>query len=321
MATPAVLLVLLLALSTIRPPAPGPPSSMAGAAAAVPALPTPLGGSGAPAAAAAERPLPFLYDLYTFRGDRGTLVVAAYAVEAGELEREHVGGAVRYRSDVSLVLNDTLRRSVLSRHDSVYVDLTRPLPAGHLLFTTVQLETPPSASTVQRVYMYNATAPGIGQFYMSPFEVPDYSGDDLMISDIVLGQPGAAGGWRRNDVAVAILPGRQFSGSAFDVYYEIYNLPERRAYTTEIAVERVETSESLVRLRFEGRASHTREAMVQEMRRVESSLPRGVYRMTVTITESDTGRSASRSHTFEVHSGRGAATMVPALPVAGGGVH
>jgi hypothetical protein len=311
MAATAILLALLMALSATR-------------TAHNPGSPVQVATLAAPAArvAAAERPLPFLYDLYTFRGDQRTLVVAAYAVEAGDLEREHADGGVRYRFDVSLVLNDTRRRSVLSRHDSVYVDMGRPLPSGHLLFTTIELESQPSSSIVQRVYMYNATAPGIGQFYMTPFEIPDYSGDDLMISDIVLGQPDGVGGWRRAGMDVAILPGRQFTGSAFDVYYEVYNLKQRSDYTTEIAVDRTDDAGApLVRLRFDGVAVHGADAMVQELRRVESSLPRGEYRMTVTVTDNDSGRAATRTREFQVHAGRGSATMVPALPVtaAGGG--
>src|SRR5687768_17492316 len=61
------------------------------------------------AARAAEvRPLPFFYDLYTFRGDGGeTDIVAAFAVPAGRLESESEEGRTRYRFDVTLVLADT----------------------------------------------------------------------------------------------------------------------------------------------------------------------------------------------------------------------
>ena len=34
----------------------------------------------------------------------------------------------------------------------------------------------------------DATTPGVGQLYSSPFPIPDYSGDHLMLSDIALGQ-------------------------------------------------------------------------------------------------------------------------------------
>jgi hypothetical protein len=266
------------------------------------------------------RPLPFLYDLYTFRGSRGTLLVAAYAVEAGELQREQVPSGVRYRFDVSLVLTDTASRSVISRHDSVYVDMPRPLGNAHLLFTTVEVEIAPTTSTLQRLYMYNATSPGIGQFYTTHQPVPDYSGTHLMLSDVVLAQADATGGWQRGDVSLAVLPGRQFPASAFEVYYEIYNLPDGHEYTTDIAVTTIPeqddvAAKELARLRFDGKAAADPTGMVAELRRVETTLRRGGYVITVTVTDRETGRSASSSRAFEVHSGRGGATMVPALPV------
>jgi hypothetical protein len=62
------------------------------------------GGAGRRAASREDsRPLPFFYDLYTFRGSGGaTAVVGAFAVEAGELETEDADGRVRYRFSVTL---------------------------------------------------------------------------------------------------------------------------------------------------------------------------------------------------------------------------
>jgi hypothetical protein len=270
---------------------------------------------------AAVRPLPFLYDLYTFRGDEGTTVVAAFAVEAGELEREHVEDGVRYRFDVSLFLADTVLRTVTSSHDSVYVELGRPLPSDHLLYTAVEVHAPPSGNTLQRVVMFNATTPGIGQLYTGGFPIPDYSGGHLMLSDIALGQPDAVNGWKRGGVTIALLPAGRFPASAFDVYYEIYNLPTGNPYVTTISVDRVDeegiATARVVDIRFAGESSAGRDAVQAERRRVESSLERGRYRITVTITDMITGQSATNSRTLEVHSNARGATMVPALPVAG----
>ena len=134
------------------------------------------------------RALPFFYDLYTFRGHgRGTDVVAAFAVPAGRLQTEREGGSVRYRFDVTLVLADTARRSVSRTDDSVLVDLPRRLDDDHLLFTHIEVQAPPSRATLQRVIVTDATRPGIGQLYDSSFPIPDYSGSDLMLSDIALG--------------------------------------------------------------------------------------------------------------------------------------
>ncbi|MGH7128212.1 MAG: hypothetical protein ACREIV_06570 [Planctomycetaceae bacterium] len=277
---------------------------------------------GNPTAGAFARPLPFFYDLYTFRGTGGrTAVVAAFAVPAGRLEIEDRPRGVRYRFDVTLVLADTALRSVSRTDDSVYVGSPHPLPGEHLLFTHIEVQAPPSGSTLQRVIMTDATKPGIGQLYGASFPIPDYSGSDLMLSDIALGQPGAQAGWERGDVTLALLPTSQFPGSRFDVYYEIYNLPAGHRYATEIFVEDADSTSTepvgdrtAVRLRFSGEAATRPDGMLPELRRVETALGRGHYRITVIITDEQTGETASRSRFFHVRGfGRGA-TMVTALP-------
>jgi len=172
------------------------------------------------------RPLPFFYDLYTFRGDGGrTTVVAAYAVEAGELESERFGDNKRYRFSVTLVLVDRLLRSVTNRHDSVSAELPLYVPDEHLLCTHVEVQAPPSHDIQQRVTMIDATKAFIGQMYWKNTRIPDYSGTELMLSDVALGQPDLPTDWTRGEATLALLPTSLFPSSAFDVYYEIYNLP------------------------------------------------------------------------------------------------
>ncbi|HEX6308559.1 MAG TPA: hypothetical protein VFZ69_10255 [Longimicrobiales bacterium] len=280
----------------------------------------------AAAPSSVRRPLPFFYDLYTFRGREGrTAIVTSYAVDAGDLETETVDGRVRYRFSVTLVLADAARRSVWGTHDTVHVDVPRALPSGHLLYTHVEVLAPPSRTTQQRVIMTDATEPGIGQLYRESYPIPDYSGSELMLSDVALGQPEASGsGWRRGDVSLALLPTSQFPSSTFDVFYEIYNLPAGHAYTTEIAIEEIGRPGRAVRTRpirlsFAGEAGAGVSGALPELRRVETSLRKGSYRITVTITDRVTGATASRSRTFDVRgSGRGT-TMVAALPDRNGG--
>ena len=270
------------------------------------------------------RPLPFLYDLYTFRGEGGlTTVVAAFAVEAGELEKKRVGDNDRYRFSVTLLLADTRLHTVTNRHDSVFVDLPRRMRDEHLLYTHIEVQAVPSRDIRQIVYMQDATEAGIGQGYPEYIQIPDYSGSELMLSDVALGQPGGQFGWGRGEAILALLPTRQFPSREFDVYYEIYNLPTGNPYSTEITIERItgnpgETPEDRdpIRLRFASESTASEDGMMPELRRVGTAFPKGSYRMTVTIEDLTTGETASRSNTFEVqNSGRGA-TMVPALPVA-----
>lgn len=268
------------------------------------------------------RPLPFFYDLYTFRGQGGaTTVVAAFAVPAGRLERDSRDGDVFYRFDVTLVLADTALKSVSRTDDSVVVAMPRSLSGDHLLHTHIEVQAPPSAATLQRVIMTDASTPGIGQLYGGAFPIPDYGGAGLMLSDIALGEPGAEGGWRRGEVTLALLPTSQFPEGSFEVYYEIYNLPPEHRYSTEIAVEALdqtgaarEREGDAVRTRFDGRSTSGPEATLGELRRVDTSLPKGRYRLTVTVTDQDTGETATRSRPFQVRGGSRRATLVPALP-------
>jgi hypothetical protein len=270
------------------------------------------------------RPLPFFYDLYTFRAEAGrTTVVAAFAVEAGSLQTKRVGDNDRYRFNVTLLLVDTVLRSVTNRHDSVFVDLPRRIRDEDLLYTHIEVQAPPSRTIRQTVFMTDATEAGIGQMYWKYIQIPDYSGNELMLSDVALGQPDAQIGWERGGATLALLPTHQVPSRAFDVYYEIYNLPAGNPYTTEITVEGVADSPSEIaqdrepiRLRFAGESTASEDGTLPELRRVGTPFSKGSYRITVTIEDLTTGRTATRSSIFEVQtSGRGA-TMVPALQVA-----
>lgn len=270
------------------------------------------------AGAPAREPLPFFYDLYTFRGaGRSTAVVAAFAVPAGRLREEELPKGVRYRFDVTLVLADTARRTVSRTDDSVFVHLRRPLRAEHVLVTQLEVEARPSRTTVQRVIMTDATSPGTGQLYDSHYPIPDYTGSGLMLSDIALGLPGGSGGWKRGEVTLALLPTSEFPGSAFDVYYEVYNLPDDRRYATEIAVHPIGAHAGdarPVRVRFSGHAEVRPDGTMPELRRVDASLAEGRYRIAVTVTDELTGESTTRSREVHVRGWQRGATVVPALP-------
>ncbi len=278
--------------------------------------------SAAPAARLVdEAPLPFFYDLYTFRDDGGgTAVVAAIAVEAGRLRRQRRDREIRYRFDVRFVLADTVRRSVFRSIDSVFVSLPYSLPREHLLHTFVEVEAPPSTTTLQRVVVTDASRPGVGQLYQSPLPVPDYSGTALMISDIAFGLPDATDGWRRRGFTVALLPTSQFPESAFDVYYEVYNLPRGTPYETEIAIQPLDSDDAnlVVSAVFRDSSTAGEDGSLGELRRVESALSEGSYRLTVTVRDEGNGRSASRSREIQVRGWGEGMTMVRALPRVAG---
>ncbi len=265
-------------------------------------------------------PLPFFYDLYTFRGGPGrTAVVAAYAVQARHLDHEDAREGVLYRFDVTLVLADTSTGVVERRDDSVFVSVSRELADEHVLSTYIEMQATPSRHMFQRVIMSDATTPGVGQLYGSHFPIPDYSGKALMLSDVALGQPDPTIGWQRRGHTLALLPTTQFPGSSFDVYYEIYNLPHGTPYSTEIAIEDAGGEDEKsdfrpVSIRFAGESDAHSDAVVTELRRVETALPSGRYRITVTVVNDLTRESATRSRFFAVNRDRRSTTLMPAWP-------
>jgi hypothetical protein len=265
--------------------------------------------------------LPFYYDIYTFRGDDGvTDVVASVAVRAEDLRTERVDGISRYRFSVGLTLADTETRGVRQVHDSVYLTVPDPLDDDHVLHAFVQLRQPPSRSTVHRVVLYDTQRHGSGQLYTGPSPIPDYSGDDLMISDVALGLPDRAGGWIRTGVRLALLPSEYFPGGDFDVFYEVYNLPTGHPYETEIAFSPLRNgdaagdgTEEPVRVRFSGTGDAT-DGVLRERRRVSVPAEAGRYRMTVTVTDRLTGERAHRSRILRIQPWRQGATLIPTCP-------
>jgi tetratricopeptide (TPR) repeat protein len=256
--------------------------------------------------------LPFYFDLYTFRADQGrTAVLAAVAVAAERLNRPARIASSQYRIDISLILADTASKRVIRQDDSVSLGTLRALGPNDLFRLHVEVAAPPSRSTVQRVIVSDPTEPGIGQLYGGPFPIPDYSGTKLMLSDIVLAEPGVAGQWHRGEVALALVPTGRFKGGSFSVFYEIYNIAPNAQYSTEIEIEPLRKSagdkikgwfggKNKMTLRFEGVATNVHDAALQELRQVEAPLPPGQYRLRVTVKDLETQQTAKSERLFAV---------------------
>ena len=252
--------------------------------------------------------LPFFYDLYTFRGEESrTTVVGAYAIPANRLHGRREGGFVEYEIVVSLVVADTAAGSVRRTDDSVTVRLPRAPSADRLVTTHLEVNAPPSRTTVQRVIMSDTKEPGYGQLYQGTFNIPDYSGSHLMLSDVALGEPGAERSWTRGDMSISLLPTGRLPEGFFSLYYEIYNLPAGNRYSTEITIERMEEDRDPdasvadeVRIRFSSTSTAGADAVLREFRRIESLLQPGVHRLSVLIRDETTGQTAERARSFRV---------------------
>ena len=152
---------------------------------------------------------------------------------------------------------------------------------------------------------------------------PDYSGDDLMISDILpaariaeVGQ-GRSGRFIRGDLEVIPLPGRTLGrDQPLFIYFEIYNLLRDRfggtRYRIEYSVSESTSDDGSLRKLFQGLgamvgirgrravlSSEFSRTGVQNDERIHleidlSALPHGVYDLMVTITDQVSGQVVSK---------------------------
>jgi hypothetical protein len=137
--------------------------------------------------------------------------------------------------------------------------------------------------------------------------VPDYTASRLTLSDILLATPTAGVNWVRDSVQLGLTPTPEFVGGLFTTYYEVYHLPPGTTYETQIEVTPDEKglfgslrdwvrSGRAISLRFSGQA--TGQGTVPELRRIQSGLPPGRYRMRVRVTAG--GETASADREFVV---------------------
>jgi GWxTD domain-containing protein len=255
------------------------------------------------------RDLPFVFDVYTFRATGSlTDITTALALPANHTVSDTT--AVRYPLDLSVILADTVAGRV-ARTDTTVSDAAAS-GATSVLHATVAV--PAGNSQALRVLLRENPDALHGRIAGRTLDVPDYSGTHLMMSDVVLASLDVGGTFRRGDVSLRLVPAGEFPQGAFQVFYEIYNLAPESRYQTEVIVERrrggiggalrrLLGSGPIVRLRFEDVAID--EGVVRELRRVETSLGHGQYRLRVRIMDRTTGQTAERIRDFFVEELRG----------------
>jgi tetratricopeptide (TPR) repeat protein len=258
-------------------------------------------------------PLPFYYDVYTFKGQNArTDVTAAIAIPASSLEARQVNGAFVYSLQLSLIVVDTVSGAVSRRDTTHHFRSNKPLSAGEHLRMHADLSAPASRSTIHRIVIRDLARESHGQLYGGGTVVPAYESSALMISDIVLAEPGG-GVWHRGNAELALVPPRQFlEGEPLTLFYELYNLPAGATYDTEIVLapsatssgfarlKRVLGGDGTIRLRFSGQAAPARLGYVQEIRRVSTELKPGKYSVQIRVTNLANQQVVQTSREFVV---------------------
>lgn len=258
--------------------------------------------------------LPFGYDLFAFRGEHGaTDLSAPIAIQADSLRVDTLSdGNLGHALDIALHVVDTIGNRAF-RADTLVAFRTNGSPTtGGVIVTHVDLGVPALDDAVQRIMVREANrSPGRGRMHGQRIRIPDFSGDSLLISTVVLGLLEGAPNWRRGEVTLPVVPMGEFRGGDFRVFYEIYNLSDDAPFRTEITIHRVPRgdrditgfltdSNPVVRLRFDDRATPDAAGIVRQLRTVESELEPGIYRIRVSVLDLEGGGRSFTERQFAV---------------------
>jgi hypothetical protein len=252
-------------------------------------------------------PLAASFDIYTFKGaDRQTDIVAALAVQAARMQSQTLtNGEKRYSVKASVIVFDTATRTVFRKDSSFEAQSIDAATRGSLVLGNLQFPATPAPGMVHRVSVADAYVPARGHLYGGPLKVPDYSGDTLMISDIVLAAPDSVGTFKRGDVSLTLVPWQVFPRGDFRLFYELYNVSPGNTYTTELIVQSTARStlgairslfgnRPLISLRFDDVAP-VNTTLIQQVRSARADLEPGEYKLTVRITDKRTGQKIERT--------------------------
>ncbi|HMJ59487.1 MAG TPA: GWxTD domain-containing protein [Gemmatimonadales bacterium] len=220
---------------------------------------------------------------------------------AGLLYPLHFRVVVSDSADRVVARLDTLRvfgaREALRRPAYLTGRLALPVPAGRYRYRLLVMTPDGSAGDLVR---------------QDTLDVRPLTGTAFAVSDVVLGREGSGLVWVTSGDTVRLNPLSRFpEGSAAELYYEVYGLPRGATYHTVVRLER-EGRRSLlgaigslfgggrapVLLEFDAAA----EGPVTRVHRGVAlrDVGKGMYRLTVVITDSASGVSATRTRRFQV---------------------
>jgi hypothetical protein len=217
-----------------------------------------------------------------------------------------------YSIQGSLIFIDTVTGAI-TRKDSVFTYLSsHTLGQFEHLRMTIDMTVPPAKAGIHRIVLRDRINPGMGQLYGGNADLKNFSGDGLMVSDVVLAES-EDGAWERGDAKLGLVPPRQFEEKKpLKLFYEIYNLPAGASYRTEISMAPVEGitgfgrikrlfggSDGKVQLQYDGQAPAYTNGTLQELKQVTAEIKPGKYKVVVRVTNLDNQQSV-RSETLFV---------------------
>jgi len=186
------------------------------------------------------------------------------------------------------------------------------------VYTLPESVVAPSGSFTLAAQVRDETSQRIG-VYHKPVTLEDYSGEDLLVSDLklatLIAPSGVQGPFVRNGLNITPNPGRLYiRGNPVYVYCEIYNLSLDRekstAYEIHYEISPLEGNErprwsarrqrnmQTVMMAFAGEGSSAEDREYTSLD--TSGLPAGEYILTVRLTDLHAGSTVSKSANFLV---------------------
>ncbi len=268
--------------------------------------------------------LEYAFDAVTFRTDNGaTELDLSYSIPVWQFGEESDGRGNRTRLEHQVTLRDSTMTPQFT-HEFGFGPFERPkrmMAASQVkvpVYTLPESVVAPPGRFTLAVQVRDEASQRIG-VYRKPVTLSDYSGEELLISDLKLATlitpSGVQGPFVRNGLNITPNPGRLYiRGSPVYVYYEIYNLgldeEERTEYEILYEIRSVERNEpsgwsarrqrdmQTVMMSFAGEGFSTEDREYTSLD--TGDLPAGEYVLTVTLTDLHAESTVSRSANFLV---------------------
>lgn len=247
-----------------------------------------------------------LSSVYSFRGDDGRTLLAAFVmVPGGEVTPRAVFGGFVYPMRLTLAVEDPLAERVERLDTLIAYRSAALLTDDQQLRTGIQMPARNAEDATVRVTLVNPDHADEGQILITNRSVPAWPDSGLSMSDLVVGEPGE-GTWTRGSIAISPLPGHQIpTDRPFRLFYEVYGLEPDHSYRTRITIAPGTEPDLLARLKslfgdrrvlelsFDETARPGPGGVVQSDRTITPSLEPGRYTVRITVELPSTGDSVS----------------------------
>ena len=269
-------------------------------------------------------PLEYAFDAVSFRTDNGaTELDLSYSIPIWQFGEVSDGRGIRTRLEHLVTLRDSTMSPQFT-HEFGFGPFDRPkrkwaetqvkVPIYSLPASVVA----PTGRFTLAVQVRDETTSRIG-VYRKPVTLSDYSGEELLISDLklatIIAPSGVQGPFVRKGLNITPNPGRLYiRGNPVYVYCEIYNLSldreKRTAYEIHYEITPLDGNErrgwsarrqrdmQTVMMAFAGEGSSAEDREYTSLD--TSGLPAGEYILTVRLTDLHAGSTVSKSANFLV---------------------